>query len=530
MSKFNIPEIQLDVEPHNDNIETWDYKGYDPDSGYVQKDWNITLITKINRLSTKIHRKTLRGGGDTIIANPRFKPLLMANLLYDEIDGDNGDSVFGRYRVHYDDSIPNDEIRLLYNTTLEYMVRKKDGVEKKFMYISDNVVEPNGNMMGEVSFRLYDFDNEEDLPIINEHLSKITSKVVISNYTDDDVKIEKEQREYEAKLEAPTKEDIIKAIDYEKNKVDDLMDNNYQNDESKPLEEIPYISNEELLTKYQESSSAAKGMIFYFVRVAPRDYKEKRAYVNNNLMTRFKIIPLDNTEKSLEIMNEISNAPNFSHWAKEGFNATDKKNYDYMWNKDSIESEVDNKLVTDELETATYTRLATTQPELIDDLKNNLNINGMEFQIESLSKELSDIPEAKILLSTVKNVDHLINVMDKLGYELSEPIADVGGFSLKRYWVKTNRNPISDDLMNEWERFMYNSNREANEDFIKLIKELVDIEIKSKIYAFTSFSSEDIENLVIHVIYNIHNFDPNKGKIVPYIRTMIRSKARRLKQ
>ena len=37
--------------------------------GYTQKDWNQTLVTKINQVSAQIHKTTLRGGGNWIVVS-----------------------------------------------------------------------------------------------------------------------------------------------------------------------------------------------------------------------------------------------------------------------------------------------------------------------------------------------------------------------------------------------------------------------------------------------------------------------------
>ena len=54
----------------------WDYNewkyggsGNSTLQGYTQKDWNQTLITKINQLSAQIHKTTLRGGANWIVVS-----------------------------------------------------------------------------------------------------------------------------------------------------------------------------------------------------------------------------------------------------------------------------------------------------------------------------------------------------------------------------------------------------------------------------------------------------------------------------
>jgi hypothetical protein len=51
----------------------WDYNGLRRQSNTyygTQKDWNQTLITKINQLSAQIHKATLRGGASWVVVSP----------------------------------------------------------------------------------------------------------------------------------------------------------------------------------------------------------------------------------------------------------------------------------------------------------------------------------------------------------------------------------------------------------------------------------------------------------------------------
>ena len=51
----------------------WDYNGWRKASSaaspYTQKDWNQTLITKVNQISAQIHKSTLRGGANFIVVS-----------------------------------------------------------------------------------------------------------------------------------------------------------------------------------------------------------------------------------------------------------------------------------------------------------------------------------------------------------------------------------------------------------------------------------------------------------------------------
>ena len=51
----------------------WDYNGLRKSSTTyygVQKDWNQTLVTKINQISAQIHKSTLRGGASWVVVSP----------------------------------------------------------------------------------------------------------------------------------------------------------------------------------------------------------------------------------------------------------------------------------------------------------------------------------------------------------------------------------------------------------------------------------------------------------------------------
>ena len=58
----------------------WDYNGWRRMGGfstnYTQKDWNQTLVTKLNQISAQIHKATLRGGANFIIVSTEVSALL----------------------------------------------------------------------------------------------------------------------------------------------------------------------------------------------------------------------------------------------------------------------------------------------------------------------------------------------------------------------------------------------------------------------------------------------------------------------
>lgn len=95
---------------------TWDYnyQEYSKVLG-LQKDWNQTLITKINQMSAMIFQKTHRGGANKIKINSILLPLFK-DLEYFNIDDYNEMSLAGRYRITIDDSLPKNIVFLSHET------------------------------------------------------------------------------------------------------------------------------------------------------------------------------------------------------------------------------------------------------------------------------------------------------------------------------------------------------------------------------------------------------------------------------
>tara|TARA_Y100000589_G_C27197263_1_gene647486 strand:+ start:628 stop:2376 length:1749 start_codon:yes stop_codon:yes gene_type:complete len=64
----------------------WDYNGWKRAAAgggfnaYTQKEWNQTLITKINQLSAQIHKSTLRGGANFIVVSSE------ASAIFDDLE------------------------------------------------------------------------------------------------------------------------------------------------------------------------------------------------------------------------------------------------------------------------------------------------------------------------------------------------------------------------------------------------------------------------------------------------------------
>ena len=66
----------------------WDYAGLSSNANFfgTQKDWNQTLITRVNELSAQIHKSTLRGGANWIVCSAEAGAIF-DDLEYFHVDG-----------------------------------------------------------------------------------------------------------------------------------------------------------------------------------------------------------------------------------------------------------------------------------------------------------------------------------------------------------------------------------------------------------------------------------------------------------
>lgn len=66
----------------------WDYKGLSNNANFfgTQKDWNQTLITRINEVSAQIHKATLRGGANWVVCSAEAGAIF-DDLEYFHVDG-----------------------------------------------------------------------------------------------------------------------------------------------------------------------------------------------------------------------------------------------------------------------------------------------------------------------------------------------------------------------------------------------------------------------------------------------------------
>jgi hypothetical protein len=102
----------------------WDYNGLrNQSTAYygTQKDWNQTLITKINQISAQIHKATLRGGASWIVVSPEVSAVFddleyfhVSNAAPDQDKYNMGiektGTLSGRYIVYRDPYAPANTI------------------------------------------------------------------------------------------------------------------------------------------------------------------------------------------------------------------------------------------------------------------------------------------------------------------------------------------------------------------------------------------------------------------------------------
>jgi hypothetical protein len=99
----------------------WDYNGWrkasTSASPYTQKEWNQTLITRLNQVSAQIHKTTLRGGANFIVVSSEISAIF-DDLEYFHVSDANPEqdsynmgierigSLSGRYQVYRDPYAP----------------------------------------------------------------------------------------------------------------------------------------------------------------------------------------------------------------------------------------------------------------------------------------------------------------------------------------------------------------------------------------------------------------------------------------
>jgi hypothetical protein len=89
--------------------------------GYTQKDWNQTLVTKVNQISAQIHKTTLRGGANWLVVSSEVSAVFddleyfhVSNAAPEQDSYNMGiekiGSLAGRYQVYRDPYFPANKI------------------------------------------------------------------------------------------------------------------------------------------------------------------------------------------------------------------------------------------------------------------------------------------------------------------------------------------------------------------------------------------------------------------------------------
>jgi len=119
-------EILRDLRTGGAWSTRWDYNGWKRTSGggfnaYTQKEWNQTLITKVNQISAQIHKATLRGGANFVVVSSEISAIF-DDLEYFHVSNANPEqdqynmgiekvgSLGGRYTVYRDPYAPANSI------------------------------------------------------------------------------------------------------------------------------------------------------------------------------------------------------------------------------------------------------------------------------------------------------------------------------------------------------------------------------------------------------------------------------------
>ena len=93
----------------------WDYSYGSGILGIGSKDWNQTLVTRINQVSKVLHESNLKGGADKIIITPRvleiFKTLEYVRLIDDRY------VLSGRYEINVDETSEPNSVFIIQSKT-----------------------------------------------------------------------------------------------------------------------------------------------------------------------------------------------------------------------------------------------------------------------------------------------------------------------------------------------------------------------------------------------------------------------------
>jgi len=158
----------------------WNYLGWKELEGSqrnFQKDWNQTILTKINMMSAYIFRESMRGGANAIRGNSKMLSLIQTLEYYDPKKNMLG----YKYNLEIDDLISED-ILYVYRDS----IKKRDILIPLIKFqeeeISIDILDNNQfEELGEVYFKV----SQNDEKII-EFKKSLVSKINILNYGKED--------------------------------------------------------------------------------------------------------------------------------------------------------------------------------------------------------------------------------------------------------------------------------------------------------------------------------------------------------
>jgi hypothetical protein len=120
-------EIIIDLINQAPFKARWDYQGLQNNANFfgTQKDWNQTLITRINELSAQIHKATLRGGANWIVCSAEAGAIF-DDLEYFHVDGGSAEPTLEKYNLG---------VEKIGNLTSRYTVYKDPYLPKEIVLI-----------------------------------------------------------------------------------------------------------------------------------------------------------------------------------------------------------------------------------------------------------------------------------------------------------------------------------------------------------------------------------------------------------
>lgn len=145
-------------------VTEWDYEGYKRNNPnfFMQKDWNQTLVTKINQISANIHQASFRGGADTIFINGNMLPIFETMEYFNITNFIMGN----RYRVNVRETIPDNHI---------FITREETFIDTILYPQIDNT-----GQMPEITLSVRRNDGTD--PEVNEYVKKLKACIIVENY------------------------------------------------------------------------------------------------------------------------------------------------------------------------------------------------------------------------------------------------------------------------------------------------------------------------------------------------------------